>query len=332
MNTIAYYDVGTSNSRLLGIVNGEVIYEEKVHYGSRNVSIEGHNACLLLALFEMYEVMLHKMGVEDHDVDKIFASGMVTSPFGLVEVPHLHVPAGVKELAANIYIHVETKYFKRSLYLVRGLKTMSSHKCLDSYSIADVNNMRGEEIEIIGLLSVLPDELKENALIIMPGSHTHIVAVRDARIIDILSTFSGELLFALKECTILADSLKADFYPYDTQMLIWGYRCLQEEGLSRALYMGHAMKVFSVNEKQQRYSFIMGIVAGLVVQALLYKRQSKWGAMDNIVVAGALNLTKPFEIILEQVTSLNIRSVDSKQYDDSFACLGLKSIMKELTW
>ena len=55
-----------------------------------------------------------------------------------------------------------------------------------------MNNLRGEEIEIIGALEELKAERDvENVVMLMPGSHTHGIYIQGDQITGIISNFTG---------------------------------------------------------------------------------------------------------------------------------------------
>ena len=102
-------------------------------------------------------------------MEAIYASGMITSPYGLHEIPHIVLPVTLGEFASHIYCHYERKLFERNIYLVPGIKTVGD-------DIAFVNNTRGEEIEALGALADLEAMgASKKIALILPGSHTHVI-------------------------------------------------------------------------------------------------------------------------------------------------------------
>ena len=193
---IVYFDSGTSNSRIYLLDKDfQVLYVDKKNVGSRNSSIEGSNRVLIEGLYELYTKLLQEKHLTEEDVTSIYMSGMITSPYGMKEVPHLKVPLSVQEFADSVYCHYEDTLFHRNIYLVPGLKTVN-----DDFSF--VGNMRGEEIEIIGTLDELRSKGITHAALMMPGSHTHVTYVKDDVVSDIISNFTGELFYALKKETL----------------------------------------------------------------------------------------------------------------------------------
>ena len=102
MKYTVYYDSGTTNSRayLLG-ENCELLATAKREVGSKDSALAGSNKVLILALKELYDELLSQNGLRDGDVNAIYASGMITSNVGLLEIPHLIAPASAADLHAD---------------------------------------------------------------------------------------------------------------------------------------------------------------------------------------------------------------------------------------
>ena len=83
---IAWFDCGTTNTRLYLIAeDGTYRFCGGKAVGSRNVAMEG--SCAILA-----QAMAQLLQESPESAVQIYASGMVTSAFGLKEVPHLVAP------------------------------------------------------------------------------------------------------------------------------------------------------------------------------------------------------------------------------------------------
>ncbi|MCI5481794.1 MAG: 2-dehydro-3-deoxygalactonokinase, partial [Lachnospiraceae bacterium] len=119
---IVYFDSGTSNSRIYLLDRDfEVLYVDKKNVGSRNSSIEGSNRVLIEGLYELYTKLMNEKNLKEEDIENIYMSGMITSPYGMKEVPHLVLPLTVQGFADSLYCHYEDTCFKRNIYLVPGI-------------------------------------------------------------------------------------------------------------------------------------------------------------------------------------------------------------------
>lgn len=118
-----------------------------------------------------------------HPAIPTYASGMIGSRNGWVEVPYLACPAGRDELAASVVRHREGDL---AVHIVPGL-------------IAAVDGvpevMRGEEVQIIGA--------EGDGLVVLPGTHSKWAVVRNGRIERFATFMTGDLYAVLRQHTIL---------------------------------------------------------------------------------------------------------------------------------
>ena len=93
-------DTGTTNTRtFLWDENRNMIAGEKAEVGVRNTAIDGNNDRLKKAVHDCLERLLENNNLTYNNISRVMACGMITSNVGLVEVPHVTAPAGLKELA-----------------------------------------------------------------------------------------------------------------------------------------------------------------------------------------------------------------------------------------
>jgi 2-dehydro-3-deoxygalactonokinase len=118
----------------------------------------------------------------------LIASGMVGSAQGWREAPYVPVPADAAALAAGL-LRFEALPGIR-LHIVPGVRRGGARP--------DV--MRGEEAQVVGQLAGVPQaELQ----LIMPGTHSKWVRVRQGCIADFHTVMTGELFAVLREHSIL---------------------------------------------------------------------------------------------------------------------------------
>lgn len=319
---ILYYDSGTSNTRLYVLDKSlEVLYVNKKNVGSKDSAIAGSNRVLIEGMKELYDEAMKDMRFSREEIIAIYASGMVTSPYGLKEVPHMKLPLTAQEFANSIVSFYEDTCFHEEIFLVPGLKTVNE-------DFSYVNNMRGEEIEIIGTL----DELKslnksKNIALIFPGSHTHITYIQEDKIADIISNFTGELFHALKTATILSPILKADVNELDEEMVRKGVENLSKFGFNRAIYICHAMRIFNEGTEKQRFSYAEGVVNGGIRESLEYYCEHYWKECKTAAVVGNEFMYRLFSIIFKD--SEYIKEIIWLPISDtkSYAVNGLKKII-----
>ncbi|MDF2950635.1 MAG: hypothetical protein K0S18_218 [Anaerocolumna sp.] len=321
---IIYYDSGTSNTRVY-LLDKEykALYTAKLGVGSKDSAIAGSNMVLIEGMKKLYDEVLDKTGISEEQIKDIYASGMITSPYGLKEVPHLKLPMTIQNFADSLYCHYEDKLFHKNIYLVPGLKTVND-------DITYVNNMRGEEIEIIGTLEEL-NKISEskNIALILPGSHTHVTYVQNDQIIGIISNFTGELFHALKTSTILSPILSADSKDLSPEMVKKGVENLKKFGFNRAIYICHAMRLFNEGSEQDRFSYAEGVVSGGVRESLEYYIEHYWKECDTVAIVSDEFMFRLFSIIFEDCNYIkNIKWLPISE-SRSYAIDGLKKIIEK---
>ncbi len=319
---ILYYDSGTSNTRAY-LLNRDfqVKYTVKKAVGSKDSAIAGSNRVLIEGMKELYDDVLSANALEEGDIDAIYASGMITSPYGLKEVPHLALPLTVGGLAAGLVPFFESTCFHREIVLVPGLKTVSS-------DFTFVNNMRGEEIEIVGAL----DELQaagapRDLAMILPGSHTHVTCLQGEKITGIISNFTGELFHAIQKDTILSPVLQWDGAPPDRDMVLKGYENLEKFGFNRALYICHAMRTFGEGTARQQFSYGEGVILGGVRQSLEYYCKHFWPDCHTAVLVSDEFMYQLFSILFEDSPCIDKVLWLPISEHKSYGVSGLKKIL-----
>lgn len=117
------------------------------------------------------------------------AAGMVGSRQGWCEAPYVDTPADIRTIAAHL-VTVKSQD-GRDIHIVPGVRDAGA---------PDV--MRGEETQLIGALDLHP-ELRSGARLVLPGTHSKWVDLRDARIAGFATMMTGELYAVLLKHSIL---------------------------------------------------------------------------------------------------------------------------------
>lgn len=187
------------------------------------------------------------------DVEATVAFGMITSEFGVEEIPHLEGPIDANDLARSLVHRDLSPQLPGPVLLVPGVKWSDG-------DLAAVDFMRGEETEIVGLLA---SGTAPPFLYVSPGSHSKFIAVDGAgRIEWSLTTISGELLWALSQETILAGIVDPTSPRVDPAMVEQGVASVDSFGLSRSLYVARLLHRLRGLDPQSCSSFVIGAVAG----------------------------------------------------------------------
>lgn len=117
------------------------------------------------------------------------AAGMVGSRGGWREVPYVECPADVGRIAAAM-LRLDSGC--GPLHIVPGV--MQGGRL--------PNVLRGEETQVFGALALEP-RLADRAVLVLPGTHSKWVSVRDSRLEHFSTYMTGELFAVLRDHSIL---------------------------------------------------------------------------------------------------------------------------------
>lgn len=316
-----YFDSGTTNTRAY-LLNSdfEILCVRRRNIGSKDSAIAGNNSVLINGLWELYRETIGAFYISDCDISAIYASGMISSPYGLCEIAHINVPISVKNFSESIYSFWEDTKFHRNINIIPGLKSLK-----DDFSCS--GNMRGEEIEIFGALDELDNSGLDNVAIILPGSHTHIALLENGTVEDIISTFTGELFYAIKEETIFSPLLERMPLELDSQMVKLAYTNLRKFGFNRAMYIAHAMRIFDRYSPDQRYSYCEGVVNGGVRQVLEYYCDKFWPKCEAAAIVSDEFMYRLFTMLFEDSAHIKKLFWLPIESDSAYSVKGLKKIL-----
>jgi 2-dehydro-3-deoxygalactonokinase len=267
---IVYYDSGTTNTRAYLIKDGRIAGRLERQVGARNSALMQDNAVLVRELRDMFDALLEDAHIYNEEVAHIYLSGMISSPSGLVEVEHLPVPVDWKKLRNSIVCHEEERFFQRMLEIIPGIKTVPYDAQVVPETADRVNMMRGEEIEVFGVLRGNPVLEQGRGVLILPGSHTQAVLLEDGCIKDISSNITGELFKAVVSETILGASVAGEEeWEIDEEMVCLGANNAHIHGFNRALYILRILDLFTEATLNQRRSYLEGVLNTGVMDAVM---------------------------------------------------------------
>lgn len=291
-------DGGTTNTRaFLWDSEGNLVHRAGEETGVRNTAIDGHNGRLRQAVKACLERLLDAGRIGYGDVDRIVASGMLSSEVGIAEVPHLAAPAAAEDFIRGAKRVELPELCPLPVYIVPGLKNRAEPAAAE-FEAMDI--MRGEETESLPLIRRYGGG--GPLLLVLPGSHNKFVAV-DARgaITGCLTTISGELLSAITTGTILADAVGRQFASpadYDREMVLAGSRNSLTTGLGRACFSGRILDRFFAVDKRKIASYLLGAVYGEDLHALLGSTALNLPKDVRTVIAGKKPLSTAMADIL----------------------------------
>ena len=325
-----YVDMGTTNTRVWLMRGDEVLAHDSRPVGVRDSAPDGSTAQVRGALKEL----IANVQCQTNDASNsnlpvcVAAAGMISSPLGLAELPHLPTPAGPRELFAGTRRFEFPDICALPFLLVPGLR---SGPDIDLHSAGQADVMRGEETLCVGL-QVL-DLVAAPSVLLTLGSHWKAIQIdAEGRIASSITTLSGELIHAVQTETILASSVGRDWPASPT--LEWIEAGMQEQrrsGLGRALFCVRLLELGNEGTAEERFSYLLGAVIASDFDALrkrgIVDRGASKASASRVTISGHAASAQAWAYALEQM-SIAATVLTEEQTETAFLH-GLKAILRE---
>jgi 2-dehydro-3-deoxygalactonokinase len=241
--------------------------------------------------------------------DQVLLSGMIGSRQGWQEAPYIPCPAGAADLGAAL---VDVPFDWGKVKLVPGLSAT------DDAGVAEV--MRGEETQVIGLLSVFDGGPGGGGIACLPGTHSKWVRVEDGRITGFATHMTGETFAVLRGHTILSRMMRegpTNGAPFDAGVARSG----EPGGLLHHIFGVRALTLAGKLAETESAAYLSGILVGHEVRAAL-------AGMTGVVVhvIGAPDLTALYARVISTCGAY------AERHDGEAAARGLALIGEHTQW
>ena len=198
--------------------------------------------------------------LQAHPRATLLACGMVGSQHGWREAPYAHCPVAVEALDGHSTVVRGTEGLQ--VRIIPGVCFAADR------DVADV--MRGEETQIAGLLGAHPG-LAARCRVVLPGTHSKWVKVRDGCIVSFRTCMTGELYSVLRAHSVLGRLMPpaADFH---AEAFDEGLRRSRDEaglGLSWDLFSVRARALMRQFEAGALPDYLSGLLIGHEVAGAL---------------------------------------------------------------
>lgn len=274
-------DMGTTNTRVWLVSGNEVLGRASASVGARDTARDGSNMRIRKALRDLIK-QVRTAEVEACFVRPtgVIAAGMITSPLGLAEVPHVAAPAGKSEIAARVRREYFPDITDLPVFLVPGVRSGNANS--DPQLIGESDVMRGEETLCVGLLKL--GLLKAGGTLLNLGSHWKAITVdNDAHVATSVTSMSGELIHAAQSETILASALTQERpETLNEEWIEAGMREQRRSGLSRTLFCVRLLEQRNECTPDDRFAFLIGAFVA--------------SDLDSLVRRGVLTFDSPVVI------------------------------------
>jgi len=238
-------------------------------------------------------------------------AGMVGSRQGWLEAPYCSCPAGFEEVAAKL-----AWVRPGRMAIVPGLSC--EHDGLPEVQrlerIPDV--MRGEETQVFGALRLLG---LQDALLVLPGTHSKWVQVQAGRIQSFSTFMTGEFFALLRQHSILSRTLPASDGEFDRAAFAQGVTlALRSNSLLQTAFSTRTLSLFDRVPAAALPSYLSGLVIGEELRA------QTLAANSNVIIIGSEALTLRYQ------SALALRDVPSQRVGSQATWAGLWAIAKTL--
>jgi 2-dehydro-3-deoxygalactonokinase len=182
------------------------------------------------------------------DSGRWIASGMIGSDIGWTSVPYVEAPASIDEIAAA---SLGVTIAGRSIEIAPGIA------CTRAFDgLPDV--MRGEEIELSGVIATG----HVRGIIALPGTHSKWVRVEQGRIIDFVTSMSGEIFDRLTARGLLASIVDGEAEPGEAFGRGVNAGRARRFGLGSLLFGARAQVLRGCLTRGEAASYLRGLLIG----------------------------------------------------------------------
>lgn len=212
----------------------------------------------------------------------LFISGMASSTVGWCEVPYARAPFALDGSNAQTHkLDWSKPAWIGATYLISGVAT-------------DLEMMRGEETEIMGLMAEPAlQRLQARALLILPGTHSKHVRIENGCVLDWRTFMTGELFEVLGTRSLLRASVEMNA-KFDATAFVEGIRWANERGLAESLFRVRTRAVLGKRPPTENTSFLSGLLIGAELAGL----HSLTGERSIIMAAGG-RLAEAYQLALQ---------------------------------
>ena len=303
-------DGGTSRTRVRVWSNGNIMGDLNETVGARDVARERSSRSLEACVRRLLGEALNGAG---GGAEAVVCSGMITSNVGLVDIPHEPAPISLAELAQRLVRRDLRSVTTLPMYFVPGVKTVGVFRSWGA--LAGFDSMRGEEVEVAGLLEA--DGLAPPVAFLHCGSHHKLIAVGAGSVIErSVTTLTGELLAAIRESTVLASSLTPlDEVDLDRAAVAAGRRLVREQGFARAAFLVRAGGMLAGFGPNEMTCFLLGGLAALDEECLEHAMSDD---TELVIYGGGVFPTLLGELLAERPGS-RVRVIDPDVSDRAAA-------------
>ena len=209
-------------------------------------------------------------------------SGMAGSRQGWQEAPYCPCPAGFAELSQHLLWLQPDR-----IALVPGLS------CLGQDGLHTPDVMRGEEVQIFGALQLTG---RDNAILVLPGTHSKWVHVHSGRVTQFQTFMTGEVFALMSQHSMLGKTLDLNG-TFDKATFLQGVDQSQRAGsVLHQLFAVRTLGLFERLSAAQLPSYLSGLLIGEELRTQTVNADS-----GPVILIGSDTLNQPYSLALQHL-------------------------------
>lgn len=227
--------------------------------------------------------LARKSGINTDNIP-VIVSGMASSSIGMEEIPYAELPFSISGSQASVRVFDEYNGSDAPLIIVSGVRS-------------NVDVMRGEEAQLIGLIQLNQVKLEndEEYVFVFPGTHSKHISVKGDVVPDFKTFMTGELFNIISEHSILKDSVELDNSvklsdPSAKEAFVYGVKSSAESSVLHTLFTVRTAQLFGKFEKKYNSFYLSGLLIGDEL------RQLHSAAKSNLVICSGKHLYEHYKI------------------------------------
>ena len=242
---------------------------------------------------------------------QVVISGMASASIGLRELPYADLPFHAD--GSGLYFeNIQTEIVPHLIVLISGVRS-------------DSDVMRGEEVQLIGLIN--EGDKVGKSMFILPGTHSKHILCKDGVMVNFNTYMTGEIFQVMSRHSILKNSIaKGDLKGSELAAFDEGIsRSLKQLSILNELFSVRAYDLFKSKTKTENYYYLSGLLIGNELKTLL---QQDFGKL-KLCAGGNL-----FELYFRAVKKINLpvkAEVISKAEVDMAAVKGQWRLLQNIT-
>ncbi|WP_345230757.1 2-dehydro-3-deoxygalactonokinase [Olivibacter ginsenosidimutans] len=247
----------------------------------------------------------------------VIISGMASSSIGMEEMRYAELPFSINGSKTQFRHYASHKNFSHHIILISGVKS-------------DYDVMRGEETELIGLLSLLHAQGNkiDKAILIFPGTHSKHLYVAHHQLINFHTYMTGEIFHVMGKYSILQNSVDLSHMTELSGSNLSAFRLGVHESrasnILNSLFSVRVNQLFHKLNKKENAFYLSGLLIGSEMKSLCEQPH------EQLILCSGSHLFELYQRAMAELGLLERTMVIPAQLIDQAAMAGQLKIFQQI--